>query len=193
VEFPLPLASKRKATFKVISADGGHFGYYSLEVARPDCSLSSPLFDAVAGRCVNFCDLGFWADTVARRCKRCAGHCLSCQSLHRCMRCPEPDGRRRYVLDNSTGSCIVEERRLWERHPEHAAALATTVFSIFIFLCGLCGFYMQREERRPVRKQPAGVAMAAGAVPAFDCRPGLQSSAVHGGYAPISGFDEDAF
>ena len=57
---------KRKIRFKVISSDGGHFGYYKLDLARQACNTELPLFDVRLGRCVRFCDVGYWPDPKGR-------------------------------------------------------------------------------------------------------------------------------
>eukprot|EP00440_Ansanella_granifera_P071037 gb/GFBE01077094.1/.p1 GENE.gb/GFBE01077094.1/~~gb/GFBE01077094.1/.p1 ORF type:complete len:435 (+),score=73.94 gb/GFBE01077094.1/:1-1305(+) len=154
IEFPVPMGTKRTVSLKVISSDGGHFGYYSLELARDTCSSGEPLFDVVSGQCVRFCNTGYWADYKAGRCKRCSGDCVSCLSPQRCVSCPLPDAGRQYVLDNVTGTCIARETSFWERNPERAAATLMAVGGFSIFLCGLCAFrcVTPQARKRTTRK-----------------------------------------
>lgn len=222
VSFAVPLGMKRRITFKVISADGGHFGYYFLELARGSCTAETPLFDAQSGICVSFCNAGFYADHDSHRCKECEDTCISCTSPHRCIRCPAPSRVREYTLDNITGTCIAKERRLWEQHPQHAVALALAIFGFSVFCCGMCLMRLSQSDRGAdsarqhmlKADENLGVPIASGALPranrggnapplggrptqdfSSQGRNGsrfLQGGPAMAGYAPVSNWDQDA-
>jgi len=147
-EFPIPLSSTRIINLQVLSADGGHKGWYQLEAARGGCTTHSPLFDAQLGRCVRFCNEGFWADRVATRCKKCPGPCQACASPHVCMRCPASDSMRDYVLDNLTNSCQQKLKPFWERHPDYWIVLTSTICCLFIFCCGIISLRCAHSSNR---------------------------------------------
>lgn len=165
-QFPVPLATKRAVNFKVISSDGAHFGFYRVVFAREACDTRTPLFDASAGRCVSFCNMGFWADFEAKRCKRCRPDCLGCLSFQRCVKCPLPNRLQEFTLDNKTGSCKAQLRQPWEQHPQYALALALAALGTAIFFCGLVAFCMSQDARTVRGKHlPEGVPVASGAIP----------------------------
>jgi len=139
-DFPVPLASRRQINLKVVSADGAHFGFYTLEIARENCPSTAPFFDAAALRCVHFCNTGFFADFKQNRCKSCDPTCFTCTSPYQCTRCPTLTKKYRFILDNSTGKCLSKSRSLMDQHPETTIALVFSVISLTIFLCGLCAF-----------------------------------------------------
>eukprot|EP00931_Biecheleriopsis_adriatica_P070428 TRINITY_DN44198_c0_g1_i1.p1 TRINITY_DN44198_c0_g1~~TRINITY_DN44198_c0_g1_i1.p1 ORF type:complete len:474 (+),score=95.63 TRINITY_DN44198_c0_g1_i1:55-1476(+) len=153
LQFPVPMGEKRMLNLKVVSADGGHFGFYSLELGRDTCSKGAPLFDVVSGKCVRFCNTGYWPDYQANRCKRCPDLCDSCLSGHRCVACPSPSSARVYELDNVTGTCVARDRSIWERNPERAASIALAAGGLAIFACGLAAFHMTPAKK--ARKKAA--------------------------------------
>lgn len=155
VNFPVPLTSQREIYLKVISADGGHHLFYSLKVARSSCPPSSPLFDVGAAQCVRFCNSGFFGDTEAKRCKRCQDSCFSCLASHRCTTCPKATRELAFELDNVTGTCEPRQRSMLQEHPQKTLALLFTGVSVFIFLCGLCGFRSQDDDPEMMRRKTA--------------------------------------
>ncbi|CAK9106268.1 unnamed protein product [Durusdinium trenchii] len=147
LEFPVPMGSQRKIRFKVISADGGHFGYYQLDLARQTCGTELPLFDVRQSRCVRFCNLGYWADFQQRRCKRCPDLCVSCISSEECLSCRHPTIDMLYTLD-STGQCVASVRPFWQKNAEQAVSIALSASALLIFLCGLVSFGLVRAKAR---------------------------------------------
>lgn len=149
VSFPTPLSSSRLIQFKITSADGGHFGYYSVEVTRLGCSKNEPLYDVNLAECVKFCDKGFYGDFKAGRCKRCKDTCVNCVTYYQCVECKEDDRRFTYSLNNSTGTCSATERPFWDQHPQETMAAGLGSGAFCIFLVGLYGF--RRDARRTGR------------------------------------------
>lgn len=145
-DFSVPLGSRRMVHVEVLSADVGHRNSYILELARPKCPVSAPVFDADASLCVRFCNTGFYADERAGRCKTCHESCLSCLGISTCTTCPSGNGEL-LVVDNSTGLCVSAESHVWEAHREFAVAALLVAASTSIFVCGLCAFYCQPRER----------------------------------------------
>lgn len=147
VSFPVPLSSSRLIQFKITSADGGHFGYYSVKISRKGCSKNEPLYDVILGQCVKFCDKGFYGDFKAGRCKRCKDTCVNCVSFYNCVECKEDDRRYTYSLNNATGTCTSKERPIWEQHPQETWALGLGTCATCIFLVGLYGFRRDASRR----------------------------------------------
>lgn len=148
--FPVPLMASRRINFKVISADGGHFGYYSILAGRKGCGKDRPLFDVALGRCVRFCNMGFYADYDAHRCKKCQDACVNCDSRHNCLQCQEDDRMHRYVLDNGTGNsgtCSAMSRPFWEVHPQEVLILSAGAACLVVFACGMLGFRLAASSR----------------------------------------------
>ncbi|CAE8668409.1 unnamed protein product [Polarella glacialis] len=129
-----------------------------MELARDSCGTSEPLFDVVSGACVRFCNMGYWADFEARRCKRCPDQCISCLSAHRCVRCPQATVLERFVLDNVSGSCIAREKTLWERNPQRTMSTALAALCFTVFLCGLCAFNIVASQGRKPQSKKGSVA-----------------------------------
>lgn len=140
-DFTIPLSTKRLVHIKIVSSDGGHFGHYSLELARGGCLPSAPLFDSVKHRCVRFCNTGFYADHEDSRCKRCHDLCMNCLSLEHCLQCQAPDRQFVYMMDNSTRTCIARHRSPLRQHPQETMAATLTLVCLSIFACGLCAFH----------------------------------------------------
>ena len=141
LEFPVPMGTKRKLRFKVISSDGGHFGYYQLNLARQECSTEMPLFDVRAGHCVRFCNLGYWADFHQSRCKRCPELCVSCVSRQRCLSCHHPTLEMQYVLDTVSGQCTAKVRTFLaeECGAGHLDCVGRCrISAVSLWLIGLC-------------------------------------------------------
>ena len=148
LEFPVPMGTTRKLRFKVVSSDGGHFGYYQLNLARQECSTEMPLFDVRAGHCVRFCNLGYWADFRQSRCKRCPSLCVSCISGQKCLSCRRPTMEMQYLLDAETGKCNAKLRPFWQKNAEQVISIALAASALLLFLCGLLAFALakRREE-----------------------------------------------
>lgn len=153
LEFPVPMGTKRKLRFKVISSDGGHFGYYQLNLARQECSTEMPLFDVRAGHCVRFCNLGYWADFHQSRCKRCPELCVSCVSRQRCLSCHHPTLEMQYVLDTVSGQCTAKVRPFWQKNAEQAISIALAGAAFLLFLCGLLAFALARRRQDAEARQ----------------------------------------
>lgn len=147
LEFPVPMGTKRKLRFKVVSSDGGHFGYYQLDLARQECSTEMPLFDVRSGRCVRFCNLGYWADFAQSRCKRCPDLCVSCVSGQKCLSCRRPTIEMDYLLDPETGRCTAKLRPFWQKNAEQAISIALGTAALLLFLCGLLAFALARRRQ----------------------------------------------
>jgi len=189
LDFPVPLESSRTVHFKIMSADGGHKGFYQLEVARGKCPTSEPLFDVEASKCVKFCNVGFYADFEAFRCKRCQESCVNCLTLKRCVQCSKPNRRLYYVLDNVTLTCLTRQRALWVQHPQHVIALAIAATSILVFCCGLCAF-CQLAGRAKGERGGVGSGQLGGRAPRRqrDTDSNGHGPQPGGAYAPIAGF-----
>eukprot|EP00747_Dinoflagellata_sp_TGD_P167799 gnl/TRDRNA2_/TRDRNA2_192919_c0_seq1.p1 gnl/TRDRNA2_/TRDRNA2_192919_c0~~gnl/TRDRNA2_/TRDRNA2_192919_c0_seq1.p1 ORF type:complete len:452 (+),score=78.25 gnl/TRDRNA2_/TRDRNA2_192919_c0_seq1:86-1441(+) len=205
-DFPVPLWNTRVVNFKVTSADGGHIGFYRLEVARAGCSKTAPLYDGETRSCVPFCNLGFYPDDEAHRCKRCDESCVNCLSLYKCIQCRKTDRQNIYVLDNSTGTCHAVPRPLWEQHPEQVGALALGAFCSLFFLFGLCAFRRAAESSGSSAVYPPGVAKAIASQPNAPGAYGRadrdqeearllkgSSRPYNGGYAPIINEEYDTY
>lgn len=162
-DFIVPLMSKRRIHIKVVSADGGHFGFYTILLARGGCPPEMPLFDASLRSCVRFCNKGFYPDLEDMRCNQCRSLCANCMSLDECIQCEVSSGRIRYVLDNETLQCRLVKLPMWEDHPQEAFAAGASCVGLAIFLCGLAamrrasailesneGSFMKRHGRHPV-------------------------------------------
>jgi len=188
-DFPVPLESTRIVHFKVISADGGHYGYYQLETGRGKCPTSEPLFDIDVLKCVKFCNAGFYGDYEASRCKRCQESCVNCLSLPVCVQCAKPNRRFYYELDNVTQSCVAKERALWVQHPQHVIALAIGACSCLVFCCGLCAFcQLAGQDKKDKRNGGLGARAPGGRQE----RGGQQP---YGGYAAVDNddYEEDTY
>eukprot|EP00438_Fugacium_kawagutii_P034062 Skav232737 [mRNA] locus=scaffold1843:177728:178246:- [translate_table: standard] len=147
------MGTKRKVRFKVVSADGGHFGYYQLDLARQECSTEMPLFDVRAGRCVRFCNLGYWADFPQSRCKRCPELCVSCVSSQKCLSCHRATNDMQYVLDPLTGQCLAKLRPFWQKNAEQAISIGLATCALLLFLCGLLAFALARRRQEAESRQ----------------------------------------
>ena len=144
LQFPVPMGMKRKIRLKVVSSDGGHQGYYQLDLARQACSSELPLFDVRTSSCVRFCNVGYWPDYAAGRCKRCPDLCISCLSAHECVLCPKPTAEIQYKLQD--GKCMAQTRPFWQ-HTERALSIALGTLAFLIFCCGLVGFHLAPSGR----------------------------------------------
>lgn len=114
------MGTNRKLRFKVVSSDGGHFGFYQLDLTRQECNTEMPFFDVCSGRCVRFCNLGYWADFAQSRCKRCPDLCVSCVSGQKCLSCRHPTVEVDYLLDPETGRCTAKLRPFWQKKSQAA-------------------------------------------------------------------------
>ena len=142
-EFPVPMGTNRKLRFKVVSSDGGHFGFYQLDLTRQECNTEMPFFDVCSGRCVRFCNLGYWADFAQSRCKRCPDLCVSCVSGQKCLSCRRPTVEVDYLLDPETGRCTAKLRPFWQKKCQAAKqnisiALSAAGAVVPLWLAGLC-------------------------------------------------------
>jgi hypothetical protein len=150
LDFPVPLEHTRVIHIKVMSADAGHNGIYTLKIARGRCPTSEPLFDGEISKCVKFCNVGFYADFGAGRCKRCQESCVNCLSLRECVQCKKPDRTFYYVKQNATGECLRMERALWVQHPEQVVAIIVAFLALCVFCCGMCAFLrLAFREKKP--------------------------------------------
>lgn len=180
--FPVPLASSRLLNLQVMSADGGHRGWYQLQVARFGCTKGEPLFDAVLGRCVRFCAGGFWADLDAKRCKLCPSSCLSCLSPNRCIRCPLSNSEWEFPFDNKTNSCDKRRQPFWKQHHDFLVSMSLLGGCLLVFCCGV-GLMRCTASRGKAGRSRASSTWETAA-------PRRAPSAVAGagyGYAPVAG------
>lgn len=148
-EFPVPMGTNRKLRFKVVSSDGGHFGFYQLDLTRQECNTEMPFFDVCSGRCVRFCNLGYWADFAQSRCKRCPDLCVSCVSGQKCLSCRHPTVEVDYLLDPETGRCTAKLRPFWQKKPSRQAKhFDCPALPVLLFLCGLLACAVARRAKR---------------------------------------------
>mmetsp|Transcript_19639 Transcript_19639/g.40634 ORF Transcript_19639/g.40634 Transcript_19639/m.40634 type:complete len:426 (-) Transcript_19639:85-1362(-) len=161
LQFPVPMGMKRKIRLMVLSSDGNHRGYYSMDLARQGCVEGLPLFDVRTRSCVRFCDVGYWPDYQAHRCKRCPDLCVSCVSAQKCVLCPKPTTEEQYKL-NSEGRCVPHTRPFWQ-HSERALSMALATIATLIFCCGLLAFRFTpsgRRRRAEPNEDPGDMALA---------------------------------
>lgn len=140
LHFPVPLTSKRLIDIKVTSADGGHFGYYSVTVARKGCHKTLPFYDAQRLECVKFCNTGYYQDIDSGQCKACQESCVNCLSYDNCVQCADETRLFKYVLANATGSCNAIKKPFYMQHPQETLALGSATVALCVFLTGLYSF-----------------------------------------------------
>eukprot|EP00928_Gymnodinium_smaydae_P051874 TRINITY_DN3553_c0_g2_i1.p1 TRINITY_DN3553_c0_g2~~TRINITY_DN3553_c0_g2_i1.p1 ORF type:complete len:517 (+),score=106.10 TRINITY_DN3553_c0_g2_i1:127-1551(+) len=138
--FMVDVGFTRVITLTVQCADAtqANIGSYVLRLSRPGCSRRTPFFDPLKGRCVNFCESGYYKNSAMHRCAKCNENCVICASLRECQMCKADTPDYDYVVQPD-GSCRAYANHIFAKYRWWCVGFASLLgFLVLLGLVGLC-------------------------------------------------------
>merc|ERR1719409_2013707 len=122
--FPIDVGFTRRLTLTVQSTDPEvrERGAYIVDVIRPGCTTSRPLYDPISMACVVHCTSGYYPNIESNRCSKCNTNCAVCQNIMECQLCKEDTLDFKYIV-LPDGSCSRVSNSLLARWMWWAAGL----------------------------------------------------------------------
>lgn len=159
--FPADPGVQRVITLAVKPANGDSSGNgsYSFKVTRARCPPARPLFAPDAGMCSSTCNLGYYPDAAAARCKGCSYRCHRCTAYDACLECDVSQWENLDFVELKDGYCQPWEIPEDARRRRLIMLGLGTVAVLFIACCAAlaCAGVNGSSHRRARPFAPRGV------------------------------------